>query len=175
MRQEELAISEIDPISDGPSSGRVFLIAWLVAAGVVALDLVTKRWAAIHFVDAPVVVIPGALRFTYTENSGAAFSMFQDAGVFLGLAALVAVVAMVWSLRKVKSMPEVVGLGMIMGGALGNLIDRVARGVGLFDGHVIDWIQFPNFPVFNLADSSITVAVGLLLIASWRSERSTKT
>jgi signal peptidase II len=58
---------------------------------------------------------------------------------------------------------------MIIGGALGNLIDRIARGEGFLDGKVIDWVQLPNFPTFNVADSSVSVAVAVLLIGSWRS------
>jgi signal peptidase II len=59
-----------------------------------------------------------------------------------------------------------------MGGAAGNLIDRLARGEGLVDGLVIDWIQFPNFPIFNIADSSLTIGVGFMLLATWRARPS---
>lgn len=140
-----------------------------VAGAVVAVDLLTKAWASQTFVGRTVEIIPVVLSFTFTENSGAAFSFFQDAGVFLSLAALVAlglITATVWNPRPLA---EVVGLGLIAGGATGNLIDRLARGSGTFDGPVIDWIQFPNFPVFNLADTAITFGVATILIAAWRS------
>lgn len=140
-----------------------------IAGTVVALDLATKAWAAREFVGRTVEIIPVVLSFTYTENTGAAFSFFQDAGTFLGIAALVAIgliVATVWSPRPVA---EVVGLALIAGGAAGNLIDRIARGDELFDGPVIDWIRFPNFPVFNLADTSITFGVVVILVTAWRS------
>ncbi len=114
-------------------------------------------------------VIPGILTFRFTENPGAAFSMFQNAGPFLGMAAVVAVGFIGASLAKPRPIYEVVAFGMIIGGALGNLIDRLARGEGFLDGHVIDWVQLPNFPTFNVADSSISVAVAVLLIGSWRS------
>ena len=135
----------------------------------VALDMLTKRWAAIAFRDEPQVVVPGILNFRFTENPGAAFSLFQNAGPFLGLAAVVAVGFIGAALAKPRPHYEVVGFGMIIGGALGNLIDRIARGEGFLDGQVIDWVQLPNFPTFNVADSSISVAVAVLLIGSWRS------
>lgn len=141
-----------------------------VAVAVVTVDLVTKRHAEVYR-DAPVEVIPGVLTFTYTENPGSAFSLFQDAGPVLGLIAGMAVVLVLGSLRHPRPAIEVVAFGLIMGGAAGNLMDRVFRGDGLLDGRVIDWIEFPNFPVFNLADTSITVAVALLLIASRRKVR----
>ncbi len=142
-----------------------------MAALTVGLDLATKWLAAVNFADKPVVVIPGVLRFTFGENPGAAFSMFQDGGTLFGVAALVAVSVILWSVRQPRPLLEVIGLGLIMGGAVGNLVDRVARGEGLLDGHVIDWIQFPNFPVFNLADSSITIGVALMIVAAWRASR----
>lgn len=139
-----------------------------VSSGVVALDLVTKAWAARTFPGRTVEIIPVVLSFTFTENTGAAFSFFQDAGTFLSLAAFLAlglIVATVWTPRPLA---EVVGLGLISGGAAGNLVDRLARGDGTFDGAVIDWIRFPNFPVFNLADTAITFGVATILIAAWR-------
>ncbi|MFP5333127.1 MAG: signal peptidase II [Acidimicrobiia bacterium] len=139
-----------------------------VASGVMALDLVTKAWAARTLAGRTVEIIPVVLSFTFTENTGAAFSFFQDAGAFLSIAAFVAlglIVATVWTPRPLA---EVIGLGLIAGGAAGNLIDRLARGDGTFDGAVIDWIRFPNFPVFNLADTAITLGVATILIAAWR-------
>jgi signal peptidase II len=143
---------------------RRLLLAGAAAAAVVAADLLTKRLAATSFVRDPVTVIPGVLTFTYTENPGAAFSLFQNAGTFLGLAAFVALGIVAGALRNARRLVEVVAFGLIAGGAVGNLVDRIGRGPGLLDGRVIDWIQFPNFPVFNLADSSLTVGVVLLLL-----------
>ena len=140
---------------------------------VVAIDMLTKRWAAIAFRDQPQAVIPGVLTFRFTENPGAAFSLFRNAGPFLGMAAVVAVGFIGASLAKPRPRYEAVGFGMIIGGALGNLIDRIARGPGFLDGHVIDWVQLPNFPTFNVADSSISVAVAVLVIGSWRSGAAT--
>jgi signal peptidase II len=159
-------------INPSPARSRVFL-AYAIAGGVVALDMLTKRWAATAFRDEPRAIIPGFLTFRFTENPGAAFSMFQNAGPFLGIAAVVAVGFIGASLAKPRPLHETVAFGMIIGGALGNLIDRLARGEGFLDGHVIDWVQVPNFPTFNVADSSISVAVAILIIGSWRSSSAT--
>ena len=139
-----------------------------------ALDMLTKRWAAMAFSDGPQTIIPGVLSFRFTENSGAAFSLFQDAGAWLGVAAVIAVGLIGASLGRRRPLFEVVAFGMIIGGALGNLIDRIARGEGFLDGRVIDWVQLPNYPTFNVADSSISVAVVVLLIGSWRAGSSVK-
>lgn len=162
-------------VAPKPTFRSHLVLAYGVAALVVALDMLTKRWAAIAFRDEPQVVIPGILTFRFTENPGAAFSMFRNAGPFLGLAAVVAVGFIGASLAKARPRYEVVGFGMITGGALGNLIDRIARGEGFLDGHVIDWVQLPNFPTFNVADSAISVAVAVLLIGSWRSGSAAET
>jgi signal peptidase II len=140
-----------------------------ISGSVVALDLLTKAWASRNLAGRTVEIIPVVLSFTYTENTGAAFSFFQDAGTFLSLAAMVALAVIAVSVWGPRPIGEVVGLALIAGGALGNLTDRLTRGDGVFDGPVIDWIQFPNFPVFNLADTSITFGVAALLWASWRS------
>ena len=145
------------------------VLAYTVAGVVVASDMLTKRWAASSFRDGPQSIIPGVLTFRFTENPGAAFSMFQNAGPFLGVAAVIAVGVIGASLARPRPTHEAVAFGMIIGGALGNLIDRIARGEGFLDGKVIDWVQLPNFPTFNVADSSVSVAVAVLLIGSWRS------
>ena len=146
---------------------RRLAVGAIVAATVVVVDLLTKRIAAVSFSDEPLAVIPGVLWFNFVENPGAAFSMLQGAGPFLAVAAAVAVVVLFVSLRTPRPLLEVIAFGMVAGGALGNLVDRVARSDGFLDGHVIDWIQVPNFPLFNIADSAVTVGVALLFIAAW--------
>lgn len=139
-----------------------------IALAVVVADLLTKRYASIHFADSPIEVIPGFLTFTFTENPGAAFSLFQNAGPFMGVAAVVVSVFVLWSIRAERPLLEVVALGLVLGGANGNLMDRVFRGEGLLDGKVIDWISMWWIPTFNISDASVTIAVGLLLIHAWR-------
>jgi signal peptidase II len=146
-----------------------FLLAGSVAAAVVVVDLLTKRWAAATFAGAPKEVLGPLLTFTYTENPGSAFGLISAGGAIFGFAAFIAVGIVIGALLEARPTVEIVGFGMVAGGAVGNLVDRIARGPGLLDGTVIDWIQFPNFPVFNIADSSLTIGVALLLISAWRS------
>lgn len=149
---------------------RRYLLAIGIAGAVVVSDLLTKRYAAIHFADGDIEVIPGFLSFTFHENPGAAFSLFQNAGPWMGVAAIAVTAFVLGSLRTQRPTLEVAALGFVMGGALGNLADRIFRGEGLLDGKVIDWINLWFIPTFNIADTSVTLAVVLLLIHTWRSE-----
>ena len=139
-----------------------------VALGVVVLDLWTKRYAALNFKGNPVELIPGFLEFTYVENPGGAFGSFQNGGTIIAIAALVVTGLVVGALAAPRPTMETVALGLVLGGAVGNLIDRFARGTGLIDGSVIDWIDLWIIPTFNVADASVTIAVALLLIHAWR-------
>lgn len=140
-----------------------------LGAVVVSLDAITKRLASIRFAGDPLVVIPDFLVLTFTENPGAAFSMFEGAGPFFGIAAIVVGGGLLWSLRLDRPPAETVAYGLIIGGAFGNLVDRILRGPGVLDGKVIDWIDLWWIPTFNLADMSITIAVSLLVIHGWLS------
>ena len=83
-------------------------------------------------------------------------------------AAILVTAGVLWVLRRPRPTLERVGLGLVIGGALGNLVDRVVRGDGVLDGKVIDWVNLWWIPTFNLADAALTIAVVLLLIHSWR-------
>lgn len=139
-----------------------------LAAAVVVADLLTKRYASHNFVNERIEVIAGFLEFTYTENPGAAFSLFQSGGAVIGAIAIAVAAFILAALRAPRPQFEVVALGLVLGGALGNVIDRIARGDGLLDGKVIDWIDLWWIPTFNIADASVTIAVALLLIYAWR-------
>lgn len=147
---------------------RRYVTAVGIAAGVVVVDLLTKRYAAIHFATEPKQVISDFLSFSYTENSGAAFSMLQGWGPALGVAAIVVVAVLLFALNRELPALEVVAYGFVIGGALGNFADRLFRSDGFLDGNVIDWINLSVIPTFNLADTSITIAVVLLLIDAFR-------
>lgn len=146
---------------------RRYAVALAIAAVVVALDLLTKRWAAGRFTTAPEAVIDGVLALRFVENPGGAFSILPRAGWLLGVAAVIALVFVLALLRTERPRWEVVGFGLVIGGALGNLFDRVLRGPGLLDGPVIDWIDFLFIPTFNVADMSVTFAVVVLLVGAW--------
>lgn len=146
---------------------RRYLIGLGIGAIVTVVDLLTKRYAALNFAGSPVEVIPGFFGFTFVENPGGAFGMFQSGGVVIGVAAIIVTVVVLYALATARPMMETVSLGFVVGGAFGNLIDRFARGPGIIDGPVIDWIELWFIPTFNIADASVTVAVAMLLIHAW--------
>lgn len=146
---------------------RRYVIGLGVAVAVVTADLLTKRYAALEFAGNPVEIIPGFFGFTYVENPGGAFGMFQDGGVIIGIAAVVIAVVVVVAIASERPRLETIALGLVFGGAVGNLVDRFARGDSIIDGPVIDWIELSVIPTFNIADASVTVAVSLLLIHAW--------
>lgn len=139
-----------------------------LAVATIAVDQLTKAIAERVFIAGPRDVIPGLLDFRFAENPGASFSSFQNSGPFLGLAAVGAAALVVYMMEQSHSAGERAGLGLILGGALGNLVDRIVRGEGFLDGAVIDWINFRNFPTFNIADSAITIGAVILLWAAYR-------
>ncbi len=143
-----------------------------VAALAFLLDRVSKIWAEHTLQGDPIQLIPGILSLRFTTNSGGAFSLGQSAPWFFAAASIgVASVIVVAALRR-PSPVVAVGLGLVLGGALGNLTDRAARGHAL-NGTVIDFIDFHVWPVFNLADAAIVTGAALLVWASWRSDRAT--
>jgi signal peptidase II len=135
-----------------------------VAAVVVAADQLTKWWVVATLPGDPIVLIEDFLQLRYLTNSGAAFSLLDGAGSIIAVIALVAV-AFIFMVATLAQRPrETVALGLVLGGAVGNLVDRLFRGDGLLDGAVVDWIDFSFFPAFNVADSAITVGAGLALL-----------
>jgi signal peptidase II len=140
------------------------------AAVVYALDRVTKLWAEAALAGRPPIeVVPGVLSLNYTTNSGGAFGLGRSAPwVFAGATVLVSVVIVFVSFRLDRR-PLAVALGLILGGALGNLTDRVLNGPGL-SGSVTDFIDLQVWPVFNLADGAIVTGAILLAISSARRE-----
>ncbi len=115
----------------------------------------------------PITLIPRVLDLRYTENSGGAFSLFGgQPWLFFGATLVVCLVIVLVSPR-LSSAAGAIGLGLILGGALGNLTDRIIRGPGLA-GRVVDFIDLHHWPVFNVADSSIVVGALLVVLASLR-------
>ena len=141
--------------------------AGLLGGAVLVADQLTKLWARTALADHDLVIVPGWFRLSVTENPGAAFSMFQRYGSWLGLAAILASVLILVAVERTRSTPELVGLGLVLGGALGNLGDRLLRGSWM-SGPVTDFVDFSFWPTFNLADSAITVGVVILLWAARR-------
>jgi len=144
---------------------RLYAIAWAIWL----LDFATKSWA-LNSLDSrnPVKLLGDFLQLTLLKNSGAAFSLAQGATVIFTIFAILVVVAIAYYSIKITSFGWSIVLGLALGGILGNLTDRIFRSPGFFTGHVIDWIQLPNLPVFNLADSAIVVAASIAVILSLR-------
>lgn len=115
--------------------------------------------------EPPLEIIPRVLTFNYTTNSGGAFGIGRSAPwVFAGATIVVSVVIVAVSFR-LRRLPVAISLGLILGGALGNLTDRAVNGSGL-SGHVVDFIDLQVWPVFNLADTAIVVGAVLLALAT---------
>lgn len=140
-----------------------------VAAVVILADLATKTIALAQFsAREPVQVLGEFLQFTLWFNSGAAFSMGTGFTWVFGLIKLAVIVYILFLARRLRSVGWGIALGMIMGGAAGNVIDRIFRPPYLLNGEVVDWIQLPNWPVFNLADSSIVCAGVLAVLLAFK-------
>jgi signal peptidase II len=142
----------------------------LIAVTVVLLDRWSKHLVATHIrLYSHIQVIPGFFRLTHTENTGAAFSLFADSPapwktwmlIAFSAIALIVVITLLWKNHH-QHVVTGIGLSLIMGGALGNLWDRLAR------GRVVDfllvYVKQYQWPVFNLADSAIVIGAGLLVI-----------
>lgn len=137
------------------------------AVGIVLLDAISKIIVVATLSDRPpVTLIPGVLELELTRNSGAAFSIGGGATVLFSLIAVAVVVIVARTARRLASVGWAVVLGAIVGGAVGNLVDRLVRAPGPLRGHVVDWIYLHHWPIFNLADSSIVIAAVLAVILS---------
>jgi signal peptidase II len=150
-------------------SNRAFAVA--IAAAVVIVDQLTKWWASVALDDGPIGVIDGFFRFRLTFNTGASFSLFSGGGQVLAVIAFGVVGLIVYMLGDASRRLEAVALGLVLGGAVGNLLDRVFRGSGFLDGAVVDFIDFSFFATFNVADIAINVGVALLFIAAFWKRR----
>jgi signal peptidase II len=141
-----------------------------VALVVVILDRVTKLWAERALAVHPRDVLGGLVTLRLTTNSGGAFSMGDRAPLFFAAAAIVVCVAIVVTAFRPRPTAHGVALGLILGGALGNLVDRTVRGPGL-TGRVVDFVDPHVWPVFNVADASIVCGAILLAVVAFREGR----
>jgi signal peptidase II len=150
-------------------------IAWSlgVAATVLLLDFVSKTIAASSLVEGGQSprILDGLVYFSLFRNPGAAFGMASGMTVVFTVISAGAVVAFIRLASKIRSLSWAITLGLMMGGALGNLMDRLFRAPGFPQGHVVDFISVfgPNgryFPIFNLADSALTVGGVMLVVVT---------
>ncbi len=155
---------------DAPLPKRRVLLLAAIAPVVLALDLITKILAVEHLEGRePVELFGGLLYLPLIRNTGAAFGLAEGWTVVLALIASGVVVFILWIARRLRSVGWAIGLGLVLGGATGNLVDRIFRAPGPLRGGVVDFISVLDpwgnfFPVFNLADSAICVGGGVIVL-----------
>jgi signal peptidase II len=141
------------------------------AALVLVLDQLTKHLVVTNLAGRPPVDLIGeVVQLRYTTNSGGAFSLLTGAPLFFGITAIVIVGGIIYASRRAQPLSLLVVLGLVLGGALGNLTDRLLRGEGLLRGEVVDFVKVGWWPVFNVADSCVVVGGILLAIFLGRAE-----
>ena len=142
-----------------------------MALAAVVADQLTKAWALAALDDGPIGLV-GPLRLALTYNEGAAFGLGGAFVPFLAVGALVVVVALVARGDLTGSPSLAAAAGLVVGGALGNLADRLFRSPGMLRGAVVDFVDLRWWPVFNLADAAITCGCAILLWSGWRARES---
>jgi len=167
----------IDEVADGDlrPAGRYGLIA-LVAVLVLVADQLSKAWAVSTLsIPGKFIELVAGIEFRLAFNSGMAFSRGQGLGRFIGLIVIVVVVAVLWFARNVRDWPTRLAIGLIVGGALGNLADRAFR-AGIpgesrpfMGGRVVDFVYTGWWPTFNIADASVVIGGILLAVMVMRS------
>ena len=136
---------------------------------VVIVDVVSKVLAVSKLAERPPVhLVDGVLELTLTRNAGAAFSVGVGATVVFTVLAVIVAVVIVRTATRLRHRGWGIALGLLLGGAVGNLIDRLVRSPGPLRGQVIDWIRLPHWPVFNLADASIVCGAVLAVLVALR-------
>lgn len=153
----------VAPVQTSASKSNAYVLIVLV----VVFDQLTKHWA-LHALNAgKTIEIFWTLQFNLVFNSGMAFSQGQGVGRIIGVLAIGVVIGLLMSLRRPMSLVTVTGTGLLVGGAIGNISDRLFRGSGWMGGAVVDFIDLQWFPVFNVADSAVTIGAGFLILGAF--------
>ena len=164
--------SSLNDTQSVPSYARVRVILVAVFALLYAVDQATKWLAVDRLTGKPDKELLGDLLvLNLTRNPGAAFSTGTGyTGLFTALA-IVAVLVVVWLSRRVRNYMWAVAFGFLLAGITGNLTDRIFRAPGGLRGHVVDFLQLPHWPIFNVADMCINIAAALILVQAFRGIR----
>jgi signal peptidase II len=160
------SLSDAGPTTDSESEPprRRVSVLLTVAVLVLLLDVITKILVVTKLSERePVHVLGDVLVLRLVRNAGAAFGFAQGATLLFSAVAVIVVAVILRVAGRLRSTSWAYALGLVLGGAIGNLSDRVFRAPGAFRGHVVDFIELPHWPVFNLADSAI-VTGGLLMV-----------
>ena len=146
---------------------RSLIVVVGLAAFVVVVDQITKIWAQNELAGQPSIqVIGDLLQFTYALNPGAAFSLGGDYTWVFTIAATAVSLAVVIFAGRVRSGWWLLALGLLLGGAVGNLVDRATQPPGFGVGYVRDFIELPNWPIFNVADMAVVASAGMIVVLS---------
>jgi signal peptidase II len=160
-----------DEVTTPPSTPRrlLYLALVLVAVPVYVADQLAKAWAAANLQPGrPQDLVGSVLQLNLTRNSGAAFSIATGATWILTAIAGAVVLFILVSARRLGSRGWALAMGLLLGGALGNLTDRMFRAPGPGRGEVVDFLQLPHYPIFNLADSAIVSAAVIIAVLAFR-------
>ncbi len=148
---------------------------WIMTIVFIIIDLISKYIIDKYLtLNESIKIIKGFLNITYVRNTGVAFSMFNDSKYFILIISTLIIIGIIYYVYKNKSQNklETIGYSLVLGGAIGNLIDRI------FKGYVIDFIDVKifsyDYPIFNLADTFIVVGVLLLIVCAWRCKNGNK-
>jgi len=142
----------------------------LIAVAIVVADQATKHWALNALGDGRTIDIVGSLRFNLAFNTGMAFAKGQGIGPIIAVVGVIVVAYLLVGLRR-DTRPGAVFVGMVAGGAAGNIVDRLFRGEGWLRGAVVDFIDLQWWPIFNIADAAIVLGAGALVVASLAPEK----
>jgi signal peptidase II len=168
---DELAADAAHPASLPPRPRRAVLLALFAGLALFAyfFDQLTKLWVTSTMVEGErIPVLPPLLHWYYIRNSGAAFSIGENVTWVFTIVMVSVAVAILFQLRRLGSVWWAVALGLLFGGALGNLTDRLFREPSFAMGHVVDFIQLPNFAIFNIADSAVVSSVVIICLLTLR-------
>lgn len=164
-------VDEAPPPAGAQRRSGGFALPLAIAAGVVLLDQLTKHWAQEYLTREGTTHLFWTLQLNLSFNSGMAFSTGRGVGPIIGAVAIVVIIVLALSARHAArdSRLAAVAAGLVVGGAIGNLADRMFRGPGWLHGSVIDFVDFQWFPIFNVADAAITI--GGVLFVIWTLQR----
>jgi signal peptidase II len=148
---------------------RLVLLFAVVGLLILGLDQLTKMLALQHLTPGePVNVVGELLKFNLIRNPGAAFSLGSDFTPVISTIQIIVAVGVIWLSRRLGSAGWAVAFGLLFGGAVGNITDRIFREPSPFHGHVVDFLQTPHWAIFNVADMAVTSAAILLVIQTLR-------
>jgi signal peptidase II len=133
-----------------------------------AIDFLSKNWALANLASSSRKIIGDFLKFTLVRNPGAAFSMATGFTVIFTSISVAVGIFITRYASKITHAGWSAVAGLVLGGVLGNLTDRIFRSPGFLYGHVIDWIELPHWPVFNIADSAIVIAAVIAFVLTTR-------